>query len=164
MYKTNIHEFHVQNGAEAVRLIIRDIGIFTKKEQKIILDAIFHHSNKNIINDVYDEIVKDADVLQHYFYNVFKRVHENEATRLKRIINELLLPCDFQEAEEEKCSDEVSYCGKRKMLADSAETLASKTILGIPGDKDYCDICRYWPDDNIYKVLRNGWCACLSLL
>jgi len=158
VYKTNIHEFHAQNGAEAVRPIIRDLGIFVKEEQKIILCAIFHHSDKNIINDVYDEIVKDADVLQHYYYNVGKTVHANKATRLKKILNELLLPCDFQQAEE-KYIGEVSCCDKRKMLADIAETLASKAIIGIPADKDYRDICRYWPDNNIHKVLRNGWCA-----
>ena len=158
-YKTNIHEFHAQNGAESARPIIRDLGIFTKEEQKTILSAIFHHSDKNTVNDVYDEIVKDADVLQHYYYNVNKTVHVNEAARLKKILNELFLPCDFQEAEEEKCSGEVSYCNQRKMLADIAEILASKEILGIPADEDYRDICRYWPDNNIHKELRGGWCA-----
>jgi len=158
-YKTNIFEFHAHNGAEAVRPIIRDLGIFEKDEQKTILSAIFYHSDKSSINDAYDEVVKDADVLQHYYYNVNNRVHLNEAARLKKILNELSIPCDFKEADEEEHSCEASFHDKRKKLADIAEILASKEITGIPADKDYRDICRYWPDNDIYKVLKDGWCA-----
>ncbi len=37
--------------------------------------------------------------------------------------------------------------------------LAGQDIIGVPGDEHYREICRYWPDASIYKVLKNSWCA-----
>jgi hypothetical protein len=48
---------------------------------------------------------------------------------------------------------------KRRMLADIATVLAGQVIIGVPGDECYREICRYWPDASIYKVLKNSWCA-----
>lgn len=121
-YATGKMELHAHNGAETVRLIIRDMGIFTKEEQKTILKAIFYHSDKEIINTEYDELIKDADALQRYLYNVDKKVVAREAVRLKNILNELALATDFEideiiyEEEIEKDQD------KRKLLGDIAET------------------------------------------
>ncbi|MDP5274910.1 CHAP domain-containing protein [Chengkuizengella axinellae] len=48
---------------------------------------------------------------------------------------------------------------KRNLLADISEELASQNIIGIPEDKLYREICHYWPDLDIYKVLKENWCA-----
>lgn len=158
-YATGITELHAQNGAETVRPIIRDMGVFTKEEQKTILRAIFYHSDKQTIHSKYDELIKDADVLQHYLYNVDKKIVAREAVRLKNILNELALVTDFEI--NENIDEEKIETGqdKRKLLGDIAETLASKGIVGITSDDDYKEICRFWTGDNIYKELQNGWCA-----
>jgi len=77
-YRTGIIQFHDQNGAEDVRPIIRDMGIFNEEEQVTILSAIFHHSDKKNIHKPYDELLKDADVLQHYLNNTGLRFCKTE--------------------------------------------------------------------------------------
>lgn len=53
----------------------------------------------------------------------------------------------------------TSIKDKRSMLADISEALAARKITGVPEDKLYTEICRYWPDTDIHKVLKNNWCA-----
>ena len=45
-YRTGLGTLHAHNGAEDVRVIVRDLGSFTVKEQGQICSAIFHHSDK----------------------------------------------------------------------------------------------------------------------
>ncbi|WP_127585118.1 CHAP domain-containing protein [Paenibacillus koleovorans] len=47
----------------------------------------------------------------------------------------------------------------REAMANMAESLAGRTILGDPEDPHYRAICHYWPDPDIYKGLQNSWCA-----
>ena len=58
------------------------------KEVNIITQAIFNHRDKQNIHDQYDELIKDADVLQHFFYNSTLPIFEHEKNRLKRLRNE----------------------------------------------------------------------------
>jgi hypothetical protein len=160
LYKTGIHDFHDQSGAEAVRPILRDMGIFSLEEQKTILSAIFLHSDKSSIHSAYDEVIKDAEVLQIYFYNYGQKVNRVDAARLNRVLGELSLPVEVLVDESATWSPaSPSSEDKRAQLADVAETLASKGIVGIPGDFFYREICRYWPDSNIYQGLKDSWCA-----
>ncbi|WP_308634941.1 CHAP domain-containing protein [Paenibacillus silvisoli] len=45
------------------------------------------------------------------------------------------------------------------IMANAAERLTKQNIIGIPEDKHYRDICEYWPDADIYQVLKGNWCA-----
>lgn len=160
LVKTGIQDFHDQNGAEAVRPILRDMGIFSVEEQTTILSAIFHHSNQSSIHGEYDEVIKDADVLQRYFYNSDQKVNRVDAARLNRILGELSISGAMQVDENETWSPaSPSYVDRRAALADVAQTLASKGIVGVPGDSLYREICRYWPDSNIYQGLKDSWCG-----
>ncbi|MCR8635023.1 CHAP domain-containing protein [Paenibacillus radicis (ex Xue et al. 2023)] len=161
LFMTGIEEFHDQNGAEAIRPILRDMDIFTKEEQRIILCAVFYHSDKANIHNEYDEIVKDAQVLQQYFYNNGTKVSFEHAKRLRKLLNELGILNDFKvEQDKQGIGTPMEVSGDRcERLADWAEQLASKGIIGIPSDKDYRDICLYWTGDNIYKELKASWCA-----
>lgn len=160
-YRTGIIQFHDQNGAEDVRPIIRDMGIFSEDEQVIILSAIFHHSDKKNIHKPYDELLKDADVLQHYLYNTDMPVRKKEADRLEAILKELALPYDFEIIEDERPKKkDIATEDKRTKLANIAQMLVSKVIEGLPEDEDYRIICRYWPDKDIHNVVKGSWCAC----
>jgi len=69
--------------------ILSTIGCFSEEEINIICTAIGFHSNKLEIHSDYDELLKDADVLQHYLYNTSFAIAEKEKHRLDRLIKEL---------------------------------------------------------------------------
>lgn len=159
VYLTGVKDFHDQSGAEAVRPIIRDMGIFTEDEQGIILSAIFHHSDKKTRHSAYDELIKDADVLQHYLYNTAYKVKEKCMSRLKKVLDELSVDGDVEAKDSPIEMKQASGQNRRSKLADVAERLALKEVIGVPGDGDFRQMCSYWPGDNIYKEAMNSWCA-----
>ena len=54
----------------------------------IITTAISHHSDKNALHGPYDELLKDADVMDHCFYNADFPVDEREADRYGKLLME----------------------------------------------------------------------------
>ena len=62
-------ENHAEKSSECAREILSKISKFSKEEVNQICKAIFLHSNKNEIDEAFDEILKDADEMQHYFRN-----------------------------------------------------------------------------------------------
>jgi flagellin-specific chaperone FliS len=52
-------------------------------------NAISRHSDKDIIQNPYDEVLKDGDVMSHCLYNADLPVNEKEIDRLKKILTEL---------------------------------------------------------------------------
>ncbi|AZN43747.1 CHAP domain-containing protein [Paenibacillus albus] len=161
--KTSILQFPGPNSAEAARVLTRDIGLFTDEEQMTILRAIFYQNDLSRSHGPIAEIVKDAILLQVYFSSRGRRLSRMRANRLKIVLEELHITGE--------CSEEFVHDGdgqeviaaplvnKRLKLADIAETLSRQEIIGVPGDERYREICRYWPDANIHKVLKNSWCA-----
>jgi hypothetical protein len=159
-YKTGITEFPGPNSAETVRPLLRDMNIFTKVEQVSILQAIFHRGNRSRIHGPYEEIVKDAYVLQLYFQNPGRILSQQDANRLRNVFRQLAIPEDF--SEEIHNSDEggvLQNTDRRSKLAEIAEALGRENIIGVPGDERYREICKYWPDRAIYKELQSSWCA-----
>jgi len=159
-YKTGIHEFAGLNSAESVRPLIRDLNLFTNEEHRIILRAIFYHEDRCSNQGPYEEILKDAYVLQLYFQKSEVYFDHEITSRLERVLNELMIPVKLASEGENNTSDELhKLVNFRGRLADIAEALAREDIIGVPGDERYLEICRYWPDAAIYKELRNSWCA-----
>ena len=156
--KSGISIHHAHSSAEMVRPVIRDFGVFSSHEQSTILSAIFHHSDKGHSHGTYDEILKDADVLQAYLQDASSKILRSRKCRLDRISKELGLniqPTVYGQAiQQHQISDDLT-----NRLAEIAEELAVRKIVGHPEDNDYIEIIRYWPDDDIAKVLKNGWCA-----
>ncbi len=96
---------HGQLGAIEAKNILQQLGSFSTEEIEVICQAIAHHSDKQSIDGEMDELLKDADVLQHYLYNldVFVETAEGQAPpipagkpmrnqRLEHILMELGLP------------------------------------------------------------------------
>lgn len=111
-YSTGMVDFPGPNTSEAVRPLLRDMGIFAAEEQAAILRAIFYRGDGSRIHRPNEEITMDA-----------------------------------------KDAD------KRSKLADIAEAVAGSDIVGVPEDRRYREICKYWPDEDIHKTLQNSWCA-----
>ncbi|WP_025678812.1 CHAP domain-containing protein [Paenibacillus massiliensis] len=157
-FNTGIIEFPGTNSAETVRPILRELNAFTSEEQTTILRAIFYRDYRNQTHGPFDEILKDAYVLHSYFQNP-SCIVQQDADRLRKIFRELAIPEDCSVEESSKAEVAVSNADKRLRMAEIAEDLGRANIIGMPGDQRYREICKYWPDREIYKALQNNWCA-----
>ncbi|WP_018758026.1 CHAP domain-containing protein [Paenibacillus terrigena] len=159
-YKTGINEFPGPNSADTVRPLLREMNIFTKEELTTILKAIFHQGDRSRVQGPYEEIVKDAYVLQLYFQNRNHIFSTQDVSRLRNVFRELSIPEDLpDEMDDSDKRGILQNPDRRSKLADIAEALGNESIIGIPGDERYREICKYWPDQGIYKVLQSNWCA-----
>ena len=82
---------HAEFGSLKAREILLNLKIVSNDELEIICNAIRNHSSKNIIQDTYSELAKDADVLSHYFANTSLPVIENEEVRLEKLLDEFAI-------------------------------------------------------------------------
>ena len=88
-YKSGSYDDHAHLGAELARKILEEIGITSKEETDIICSAIYHHDDKLVIDSPMDEILKDADVIDHCFKDSLKPVKEKEQRRYDALCKEL---------------------------------------------------------------------------
>ena len=72
---------HAHKGAEMARDILDSLDIFTEDEKELICTAIYNHSDKSMIHSWLDEILKDADVMQHVLYNPLFDIKQHEQKR-----------------------------------------------------------------------------------
>ena len=72
---------HAHKGAEMARDILDSLDIFTEDEKELICTAICNHSEKSMLHSGFDEILKDADVMQHVLYNPLFPVKQPEQKR-----------------------------------------------------------------------------------
>lgn len=61
---------------------------FSEEEIALICSAIFNHSDKDIIHEMFDEILKDADVMQHILYNPLFEIKKHEQERFHNLTKE----------------------------------------------------------------------------
>lgn len=88
-YKAMNTENHAEHGADLARQILEEMSLTTENETNLIYSAIRNHSSKATIHSAFDELLKDADVLQHYLYNPLFPVMEHEKCRLQNLLTEL---------------------------------------------------------------------------
>lgn len=79
---------HAHKGAEMAREILKNIEIFTEEEMNMVCTAIYYHSDKDIVHNSLDEILKDADVWQHVLYNPLFTVKASEQERYNKMLQE----------------------------------------------------------------------------
>ncbi|GFZ33226.1 hypothetical protein CSC2_37520 [Clostridium zeae] len=87
-YKTMNTENHAEHGAVLARQILEELSLTTDNETDLICSAIRNHSSKATIHSAFDEVLKDADVLQHCLYNPLFPVMEHEKCRFQNLLNE----------------------------------------------------------------------------
>ena len=83
---------HAVKGAEQARDILKSMNAYSDDEINVITTAISKHSDKDTINEPYDELLKDADVMAHCFYNADFPIADWEMVRYKNLLAELGLP------------------------------------------------------------------------
>ena len=78
---------HAHKGADQARGILDSLQLFNDNEKNLICNAIYNHSNKSGTHDWLDEILKDADVMQHVLYNPLldiKPIEQPRFTAMKK--------------------------------------------------------------------------------
>lgn len=84
---------HAHKGAILVDGILKETMRFTVEEIDMIVHAVYHHSDKDMVHgkkDSIDEILKDADDMQHFFRNPVED-YWNCKDRLLALFEELSL-------------------------------------------------------------------------
>lgn len=88
-YKTLDPTDHARHGAPLAAGILAELGCFDEDEVATVREAICHHSDKAGVHGPTDELLKDADVLQHYLYNPTAGWTWGKEPRLDRAREEL---------------------------------------------------------------------------
>jgi len=90
-YKTGDHTNHAVLGAILAREVLDELRLTTLEETNIICSAIHNHSSKNGQFSALDEILIDADVMQHVLYNYSAPIMEYEKERFAKLAKEFSL-------------------------------------------------------------------------
>ncbi|MCI8270853.1 MAG: HD domain-containing protein [Erysipelotrichaceae bacterium] len=88
-YETGRLIDHAKESAKRAEEILKASDEFTEEEINIIVSAIAFHSDKQVKHGDYEELLKDSDVLAHYFYNVNVPINEQDKVRLFYLLEEL---------------------------------------------------------------------------
>ena len=90
-YKVGNPDNHAVLGAILAKEILDELQITTSKETEMICSAIHNHSTKNGNFSAFDEILIDADVMQHVLYNYSAPIMEHEKARFAKLTKEFNL-------------------------------------------------------------------------
>jgi len=86
-YKTGDPTDHARHSAIYAETILLETGLYSADEIAAVCDAIRHHSTKGEVHGEMAELLKDADVFQHYLYNPGSAAVPEG--RLKSVLEEL---------------------------------------------------------------------------
>ena len=87
-YKSGSYKDHAHLGAEYARKTLDRLAITDEKETDIICDAIYHHSDKDVIDSPLAEVLKDADVMHHTLNDPTKEIKPHEKERYLNLCEE----------------------------------------------------------------------------
>ena len=87
-YKSGSYDDHAHKGADLAKKILNDLGSVSKEELDTICSAIWHHNDKENTDSSMDEVLKDADVIDHSLTDPTKEVKSQEAARYARLCDE----------------------------------------------------------------------------
>lgn len=88
-YKTGCYDDHARLGAESARQLLAELEITTPEETDIICSAIGHHDSKAVVDAPMDEILKDADVIDHSLSDPTKEIKSHKKARYAKLCEEL---------------------------------------------------------------------------
>lgn len=72
----------------AAREILDELKLTDEAETELICSAIYHHSDKLVMDTPMDEVLKDADVIHHCMYDLSKTIKEKEQVRFEKLCAE----------------------------------------------------------------------------
>ena len=79
---------HALKGAKQAEAILKAMNAYSDDEINIISTAIARHSDKKSVHQPYDELLKDADVMDHCLYNVDFPIAKREVFRHNQLLSE----------------------------------------------------------------------------
>ena len=82
-YKTGSYDDHAHLGVELAREILEELKLTDETETDKICSVIYHHDDKLLTDEPMDEVLKDADVIDHCLKGSSKPVKEKEQERYK---------------------------------------------------------------------------------
>lgn len=88
-YKSGSYDDHAHLGAEYARKLLAKLEMTTPEETETICSAIWHHDNKAEMHAPMEEILKDADVIDHSLADPTKEVKAHEQARFAKLCEEL---------------------------------------------------------------------------
>ena len=88
-YKSGSYNDHAHLGADYARKLLEKLAITTPEETDVICCAIRHHDGKAEVDGPMDEILKDADVIDHSLADPTKAVKPHEVARYAKLCGEL---------------------------------------------------------------------------
>ena len=88
-YQTGSRKDHAHQGAAAARQILQELNLFSEEEINMISQAIYRHSDKDVVDSPFDEVLKDADALQHFLIMPLADPVPHEAARVSKLKEEL---------------------------------------------------------------------------
>ena len=88
-YKTGSYDDHAHKGADLAREILGELKLTDEAETDMICSAIYHHDDKLVMDSSpMDEVLKDADVIDHCLKDSSKPVKEKEQARYDKLCAE----------------------------------------------------------------------------
>jgi len=80
---------HAEKGALLAREVLTELKLTNEQETEMICSAIHNHSSKSTYHSNFDEVLIDADVLQHRLFNITLPEFEHEKSRFDKLAEEL---------------------------------------------------------------------------
>lgn len=87
-YVYNEDADHAEKSALCARNILKNISEYSDEDVELICEAICKHSDKKEKGNPFDEILKDADEMQHYFRNPMED-YFFQKDRIQKLMKEL---------------------------------------------------------------------------
>ena len=87
-YKTGSYDDHAHLGADLARKILGELKLTNETETDMICSAIYHHDDKLVADGPMDEVLKDADVIDHCLKDSSKPVKDKEQARYDKLCAE----------------------------------------------------------------------------
>jgi len=79
---------HAHRSAPYVKSLLTETGEFTEEEIEMVTQGVYKHSDKGSVDTPFDEVIKDADALQHFLRNPMEDFWY-ERGRVPNILKEL---------------------------------------------------------------------------
>jgi len=95
-YKVGNHDNHAVLGALLAKEILDELHLTTPEETDMICAAIHNHSSKSSSFAPFDEVLLDADVMQHVLYNYAAPIMAHEKGRFAKLVEEFSLNVSFK--------------------------------------------------------------------
>ncbi len=87
-YTAGTYDDHAHKGAEYARNLLEKMDLTNAEETEVICTAIWHHDDKAEGDGPLDEILKDADVIDHSLSDPTREVKGHEKARYEKICEE----------------------------------------------------------------------------